>query len=335
MFLDDDIHPLTPPEGAHPRPWELAKPAPTGSWSEVLQSMCTALKRKESAINHPGNRLFLVRLGKDIAEEGMKLPDFPMAVKQVEHLMKRDIADAFKFSKLLETDPALEHAVWYHANSVQYSRPASSFRGAIARLSQMQMWRLITRVGIESAVWHVPKMEHWVSRQQMHAVITAEVAAHLTQQDYCPEYLCGLLHSIGRLSIYRAAVRHRRSPAPETEFVESIANEFHATIGVLIARCWGLEPVIIGAIAHHNSPKDAPPESKKAAWMVHLASIVAHTAMAEAEGLDSEGREALGELKGVRFNIEDAFDVAHDALSECEAFQAAQQANDEEQRSRS
>jgi HD-like signal output (HDOD) protein len=331
MFFDDEIHPLTPPTGEDPKPWLKGKPAQQGTWSEVLKGTCDALKALEETQTHPGNRLFLVRLVKDIKTEDMKLPAFPLAVKQVDHMMRRDIADAFKFSKLLETDPALEHAVWYHANSVQYSRPASSFRGAIARLSQVQMWRLITQVGIESAVWHVPHMEHWVSRQKMHAAVVAEVSAHLVQEAHCTEYVCGLLHGIGRLSIYRAAVRHRRSPAPESTFVEQIANEYYATIGVLVARCWDLDPVITGAIAHHNSPNDANPESKKAAWMIYLANIIAHTAMAEAEGLDSDGREVLEKMRGVRFNIEEAFDVAHDALSESEAFQAAQQANAEEQ----
>ena len=65
--------------------------------------------------------------------------------------------------------------------------------------------------------------------------------------------------------------------------------------------------------------------------MVYLANIIAHTAMAEAEGLDSDGREVLEHMRGVSFNIEEAFDVAHDALSEIEAFQAAQIAHAEEQ----
>ena len=331
MFFDDDIHPLTPPFGHDLRPWSRGKPAKTGSWSEVLKATCDDLKALEVNLAHSGNRLFLVRLAKDIKTDGMKLPPFPVAVKQVDHMMRRDIADAFKFSKLLETDPALEHAVWYHANSVQYSRPASSFRGAIARLSQVQMWRLITHVGIESAVWHVPHMEHWVRREKMHAAVVAEVAAHLTQEAYCPEYVCGLLHGIGRLSIYRAAVRHRRSPAPEVDFVAKVADDFYATIGMLVARSWDLDPIVTGAIAHHNNPNNAPSESKKAAWMVYLANIISHTAMAEAEGLDTEGRETLANLRGVSFNIEEAFDVAHDSLSENEAFQDAQQAHEDEQ----
>ena len=53
--------------------------------------------------------------------------------------------------------------------------------------------------------------------------------------------------------------------------------------------------------------------------------------MAEAEGVDSDGRETLANLRGVSFNIEEAFDIAHDALSENEAFQDAQQANADEQ----
>ena len=330
MFTDDDTHALTPPLGDSPRPWEQGKSARLGSWSEVLKSTCDELKAIEHMTEHPGNRLFLLRLGKDIRADDMRLPPFPVAVKQVDQMMQRDIADAFKFAKLLSTDPALEHAVFYHANSVKYSRPASSLRGAIARLSQHHMWRLITQVGIDSAVWHVPHMPVWVRRQRLHAIVVAEVAAHLTQTEHCPEFLCGLLAGIGRLSIYRAAVRHRRNPAPEPDFVVQIANDFYATIGVLISRCWDLDPVVTGAIANHNTPNRADSKSKKAAWMIYLANIIAHTAVAEAEGLDSDGREVLANLRGVSFNIEEAFDVAHDALSENEAFFEAQQANQQD-----
>ena len=254
-----------------------------------------------------------------------------MAVKQVEHMMKRDNADAFKFSKLLETDPALEHAVWYRANSVRYSRPANSLKGAIARLSQDQMWRLITRVGIESSIWHVPHMQSWVDKQRLHAVVVAEVAAHLAERVRCSEYLAGLLHGVGRLSIYRAAVRHRRSPAPTTDFVAQICNQFYPVIGVLIGRTWDLEPNIVTAIGFHNAPTQAPHEGKKMAWIIHLANIIAYTAEAEAEGIDSDGRETLATMKGVRLDTDEVFDVAHDALSEAEAFIAAQQLEAENQ----
>ena len=320
-----------PPQGVDVRPWTRGRSARTGRWSDVLTSTCDDLNALEQTLSHSGNRMFLNRLVKDLKTDDMRLPTFPPAVNKANDLMNRDIADAFKFAKLLQTDPALEQAVWHHANSVRYSRPASSFRGAIARLSQHRMWRLITQVGIESAVWHVPHMDGWVRQQTMHAAVVAEVAGHLTQMGHCTEYVCGLLHGIGRLSIYRAAVRHRRGPPPEAEFVARISDDFYATVGTLISRCWDFGPVVTGAIAHHNRPSAADPVSKKAAWMVYLANIVAHTAMAEAEGLDSEGREVLSDLQGVSFNIEEAFDVAHDAISENEAFQHAQMAHEAEQ----
>ena len=240
-------------------------------------------------------------------------------------MMKRDNADAFKFSQLIETDPAIEHAVWYQANSVRYSRPASSLRGAIARLSQAQMWRVITRVGIESSAWHVPHMQNWVDKQRIHSVVVAEVSAHLQNEVRCNAYVAGLLHGIGRLSIYRAAVRHRRSAAPENDFVVQISNQFYPAIGVLIGRTWDLDPEIVAAIGFHNNPTKASDTGKKACWMVHLANIIAHTAAAESEGLDSDGRDFLAGMKGVSFDTDEAFDVAHDALSEAESFIAAQQ----------
>jgi len=283
----------------------------------------------ELTATHLGNRKFLSRLGKDIRTEDMKLPAFPQAAKMVHHLLKRDIADAFKFAKLLDTDPALEHAVWYQANSVQYSRPASSLRGAIARLSQNKMWRLITRVSIESAVWHVPRMDHWVNQQRLHSAVVAELASHLSTNEFGPEYMAGLLHGVGRLSVYRAAVRHRRNPAPQAEFVAQISDQFYTRIGALLARTWDLDPVVTAAIAHHNAPVQANANVRHTVWMVHLANIIAHTAVAESMGLESEGRDHLTHLKGVSFDIDLAFDLAHDVISETEAFHAAQDADGE------
>jgi len=331
MSLHDERHPLTPPERDDKRPWTHGGVAPTGTWADVLKTTLQRLITLEHSQTHDGNRLFLHRLNKDLHEPNLKLAPFPAAVKQVDHMMKRDNADAFKFSKLLETDPALEHAVWYQANSVQYSRPANSLRGAIARLSQDNMWRLITRVAIESSIWHVPHMQPWVDQQRLHAVVVAEVAAHLANQVRCKEYVAGLLHGIGRLSIYRAAVRHRRSPAPETAFVIQICHQFYPVIGVLIGRTWDLDPSIVTAMGFHNAPTKAPEAGKKSSWMIHIANIIAYTAAAEAEGLESDGREILAQMKGVRFDMEEAFDLAHDALSEAEAFIAAQHLNAENQ----
>jgi len=330
MFDDDDAHPLTPPQSDDPRPWENGGYAKTGSWSDVLKNTGDILAKLERQSNHDGNRAFLIRLAKDIKDEDMRLPQFPRAAKHVDHLMKKDSADAFKFGQLIDSDPTLETAVWYQANSVRYSRPANSLRGAIARLSQDQMWRLITRVSIESAVWHVPHMKTWVNKQTLHAVVVAEVASGLVNHVRCDEYLGGLLHGIGRLAIYRAAVRSRRGAKPDARFVDQFCTTMYPTIGVLIGRQWDLEPPIIEAIGHHNAPNTAPTH-KKTAWMIHLANIVAHTAQAEADGLDSDGREVLGKMNGVRFDIEEAFDVAHDAISEGEAYQAAMAAESEKE----
>ena len=324
MFFDEETHPLMPPQSDDPRPWSHGGTSPAGTWADVLKTTREQLTSLEHAQDHDGNRLFLHRLNKDLQEEDLKLPAFPSAVKSVDHIMERDIADAFKFSKLLETDPALERAVWYKANSVQFSRPANSLRGAIARLSQDQMWRLITRVGIESAVWHVPKLKPWVDAQRIHSVVTAEVAAHLVGETRCKSYVGGLLHGIGKLSVYRAAVRYRRGPRPENAFVIQICNQFYAQLGVLIARSWNLDPAVVGAIGFHNAPNKAPGEVKREAWMVHLGNIIAHTATAEAEGLDTDGRMVIEKMSGVQFDLEEAMDVAHDALSEAEAFIAAQ-----------
>jgi len=329
MFDDDDVHPLTPNPYARPRPWDGCGVAPHGTWADVVRATQEQISSVEHRQENDGNRLFMHRLKKDLGETDLKLPAFPAAVKTVDQMMKRDIADAFKFSQLLETDEALLKAVWYFANSVQFSRPANSLRGAIARLSQDQMWRVITRVGIESTVWHVPKMRHWVNQQRIHGVVTAEAAAHLAGQPRCAAYVAGLLHGIGRLSIYRAAIRFRRGPAPEPTFVEEVARQLYPQIGVLIARTWDLDPTIVTAIGFHNSPGDAPEEGKREAWLVHLGAILAHTAMAEAEGLDTEGREALGQLPGVQFDLDEAMDIAHDALSEAESFIAAEDDGDE------
>jgi HD-like signal output (HDOD) protein len=330
MFDDDDAHPLTPPDSGNPRPWEKGGSVQSGSWSDVLRTTGDLLKTIEQESTHDGNRAFLIRLAKDIKEDGMRLPEFPRAAKHVDHLMKRDIADAFKFGQLIATDPMLEQAVWYHANSVRYSRPANSLRGAIARLSQDQMWRLITRVSVESAVWHVPHMKAWVDKQTLHSVVVAEVASSLVNEVRCDEYFSGLLHGIGRLAIYRAAVRSRRGPKPDAAFVDNFCQTMYPTIGVLIGRNWDVEPQILEAIGHHNAPNNAPTH-KKTAWMIHLANIVAYTAEAEAEGLDTEGREVLSQMNGVRFDIDEAFDVAHDAISEGEAYQAAMDAEAEKQ----
>ena len=278
----------------------------------------------EHAQDHDGNRLFLHRLNKDLQEEDLEAPELSIIR---EGRRPHDGARQRGRLQVLEAaghgpSPRAGRLVQGQLGSIQ--PPSEQHEGSHRETEPGDdMWRLITRVGFESAVWHVPEAKPWVDAQRIHGVVTAEVAAHLVGEAV-QGVRAGLMHSIGKLSVYRAAVRHRRGPAPENAFVIQICNQFYAQLGVLIARTWDLDPPVVAAIGFHNSPNKAPAVGKREAWMVHLGNILAHTATAEAEGMDTHGRMVIEKMSGVQFDLEEAMDVAHDALSEAEAFIAAQ-----------
>ena len=288
MFLDEETHPPLPPV-RRPPALGTRRTSPGGTWADVLKmtreqltSGACAGPRRESALPCIGStRTF----GKSL-----KLPSTIIREGRRDHMMERDNADAFQFQKLLDADPALERAVWYKANSVQI-RPPNSMR-AIARLSQDDMWRLITQVGFERSL----------ARPEAEALGRLVADSWRCDHEGCRSprgkkavraYVAGLMHSI-ELSVYRAAVRvveaqRRRTPS---SFECATSSTPNSACSSQLAH--GIDPPVVAAIGFHNSPNRLG-VGKREAWIPWATSSLTTCD----ERMDTHGRMVIEKMSGV------------------------------------
>jgi len=303
-----------------PAPWEKGAVAPTLELDALRNQCLMDLAAMDQHASGVGDRKFIGRLAKAISARGLRLPPFPDIARKLETLLSGKRADAYKISRLVEKDPALVRAVWVRATSVQFSRPPGGLQGAIARIGHDDLWRIATRVSLESSVFKVAGMQDLVEDIRLHSFAVAEVTAWMAGEKRGPNYLAGLLHDVGKFVVYRCAVSSRRVPDPHPDFVADIVQRFHTSLSVLIAHAWQLGPMAAAAMGYHHDPRKAPKEYRRTAWYLFLADIVAHGAAAERQGMPSRAREVLGSLKGINFDGDAAMDRAHDAFNDFEAM---------------
>jgi HD-like signal output (HDOD) protein len=203
---------------------------------------------------------------------------------------------------------------------VQFSRPPGGLKGAIARIGHDDLWRIATRVSLESSVFKVAGMEDLVQEIRLHSFAVAEVTAWMAGEKRGNNYLVGLLHDVGKFVVLRCAVSSRRNPDPHPGFVTDIVQRFHPALSVLVAHAWQLGPMACAAMGYHHDPRKTPKEHRRTAFYLYLADIVAHGAAAERQGMPSRAREVLNNLKGISFDADKAMDRAHDAYNDFEAM---------------
>jgi HD-like signal output (HDOD) protein len=165
-------------------------------------------------------------------------------------------------------------------------------------------------------------MEKQIFRMRMHAYATAHVAAWLSETPVGQPFVAGLVHDLGRMLIHRSAVRLRKGPDPDPAYVDRVLVQLHAAVGAIMAYQWNLDPAFIAATAFHNHPSRAPAAHQHLTWVIHASDIIARTAGAEWDGLESNGREVLGSVHGIQFDMEAAIDQAHDAFNHFETIEA-------------
>jgi HD-like signal output (HDOD) protein len=311
-LLDEDLF------AWDPAPWEKGGVPKSIELDSLRNATLMDLAAMEQQGAGPGERKFIGRLAKAVSARGLKLPPFPDIARKLETLLSSSEVNAFKISQLVEKDPALVRAVWVRATSVQFSRPPGGLKGAIARIGNDDLWRIATRVALESSVFKVAGMQDLVEEIRLHSFAVAEVTAWMAGEKRGPNYLAGLLHDVGKFVVFRCAVSSRKTPDPHPDFVTDVVERFHPSLSALVAHAWQLGPMATAGMGFHHNPKKAPKEHRRAAFYIYLADIVAHGAAAERQGMPSKAREVLGNLKGIKFDADKAMDRAHDAFNDFE-----------------
>ncbi len=303
--------PSAPSEHSTVRPWLSGHNALSAVPAEVRTHMLGELYREVDEVDHAGNREFIVRLVRIIGTEKLDLPPFPDVARQLDRLLRQAEVPINKVVKLAEREPALVKRIWQMACSSVFAESPTSFQHAVARVGFDALWQIAMSICVYDAVFRVLGYEDEVDRIRQHGVVAAEVSAWLSPNKEGPTYLAGLLHDVGKLMIYRAAVTRPDKPKPSPEYVDQIVDMHHASLGVLVAQSWKLGDWISAGIAFHHDPTQAPEDQQDIAWTVHVANIATHTAEEARKGQECGGMMALLEIDSFSFDVARTIEKAH------------------------
>jgi HD-like signal output (HDOD) protein len=195
--------------------------------------------------------------------------------------------------RIIEYDPALSMRVLKLVNSALYGLPGkvSSISRAVALIGMRKIRNLAVTTLVVDRFSTLPNslvsMRQFWSMSVRGALWARALAIripehHLEESDTL--FLCGLLHEIGCLVMYReipelacaAVMRARAEKRPDDELEREMLGFDHYAVGAALSRHWRLPEIIVMTQAHHVSPEDAP-RWKDESRLIRLASLLGQT----------------------------------------------------------
>ncbi|MEW6071017.1 MAG: HDOD domain-containing protein [Planctomycetota bacterium] len=230
-------------------------------------------------------------LERAIDAESMELPVLPDTAMHVMQACNDESADAGRLSDILGRDQSLASHVLRIANSAAYApkEPIVSLRQAVSRLGVASIGEIAISIAVKGRVFQVPGHQLAVRELWMHSAaagIYAKEIARQVQGDQESAFLCGLLHDVGKPMVLLKLIDEVRArtdqPIPSLVFEAALA-EFHAEVGAVMARRWGLPEWIVQAILHHHDYRQATEFAGKV-MITSLADELCHWALDEDAG---------------------------------------------------
>jgi HD-like signal output (HDOD) protein len=307
------------PQAPITKPWELGGVTPDMDPDVVRPALMGSLFDALDECDSEAGEAFISRLIRNLGTDQLDLPPFPDVAWRLDTLLRLGDPPLLRVVKIVRREPALVRRVWTQACSAFYARPPNSLDHAVARIGFDALWRIGMSACLYSEVFRVRGFQEDADAVRQHGIITADVAAWLSGKKLGGVYLAGLLHSVGKLLVYKAASPPRAGELPERELVERIAAEHHASIGVLVAHDWKLGPEVAAGIGYYHDPFQAPIQYQETAMQVQVANIATHTAQLSRLGQDCGGLLALLDLPGLNIDVARTIGKAHEVMDGLEA----------------
>ena len=295
----------------------------------------------------------------DSALAGVAIPSCPRTLTELQHELASDTPDIRKVTNSVSNDIALSVAVLRTVNSPIYALPkqVANIAQAVSMLGLRRLGVLVTNTLIRQALkfdglnldefWSVStKRAFWMTRlskrvkgvdaDTAHSVgLLCDLGVPLLMQkfsDYADTYKLANELNVGIPLLKRqfpmmAQIIGKGTDDETRRFTEIEFEKHgieHAQIGAMMARTWGLSPVLCDAIRRHHDytvfwDKNATPA---------VAQVVAMSLVAEFGIHRSTGGEATSEwehggesaLGVIHWSIEDVEDWVQDMLSEDVTF---------------
>ncbi len=314
---DGQTTPASPKTGEGVRgaaPWEGAQVA-TSIHVDVVRERLREELNLELQHATGGDRTFLVRLMHVLESPNLDLPPFPDVAQELNEMLKDENTSVVQLAGVIERDPGLVKRVWAQGSSARYMNPPRSLHHAVSRIGLDALWQLGMAVCMDDNVFRLDGFQDKADAARTQGVVAAEVAAWISKEPRGPMYMAGLLHAVGKLILYRTASdgTDKKNP-PSVDLVDRLAKKYYPSFGVLVARSWKLDNLVVGGVGFHSAPDAADPEVEHCARVLHAAVLATHTASQERAGIDGDGFASLQKIEGLKFDIEGAIAKAYEVF---------------------
>ena len=218
-----------------------------------------------------------------------RLPSLPTIALKVIELAQDPEAEFRDIADVVQHDPALSGKILRTVNSAFYGQERTI--GTISRALQVLGLNSVKTLALGfSLVGNLKGADdkgfdhvgYW--RRSLYTATAARTlsrSAGLVQQEEA--FLGGLLQDLGMVALSQAlgtqygAVLQAAGPrhASLRDYEAAALGVDHAEVGAALAESWGLPPLLVGPIRHHESPGDADDELQGIVRSVALGNRVA------------------------------------------------------------
>ena len=209
--------------------------------------------------------LFSVELSDLIDRKALKLPVLPEIPSRVLAMTTNPEMSISELSDLIHRDQALAGHVLRISNSAAYAgtRQIASLTQAIARLGARLVGDIAFSISLQSEVFHIKGYEQFVSqmwKQALAAGLFGKEIARARRKNVEGQYLCGLLHAVGKPVILQAAIELQDTLKTDLspEIAEILIEDFHSSVGSILTFSWGLPEQVSKACLYYLNYEEAP-----------------------------------------------------------------------------
>jgi len=198
-------------------------------------------------------------------------------------------SDLNDLSRLVHQDQSIAGRVLRIANSAAFApvERIVSLQQAVSRLGLQLLSEIALSVAVQANVFHSIKYKTQIAIMWKHALASAifgKEIARFMRRNVEGQYLCGLLHTIGKPVVLKTieSFEQQNKADIEIEKVMEMVEHYHIPVGDFVTRKWNLPKSVQMASRFYQKYSDTP-EFKMETAITHLADKLASVIIIETE----------------------------------------------------
>jgi len=224
-------------------------------------------------------------LEEGLTSKAIELPVMPRVANKVFTLTNDPNADISQLSDLVHSDQSIASHVLRIANSAAYGGGDQivSLKQAVARLGMNLLGEIAIAVSIQSDIFKAPGFEAQIASLLRHALGSAAYGKEIARKrrrNVEGQFLCGLLHSVGKPIALQliAKLQVEKSVELEIQDVAALVARFNRPIAVSVAKEWKLPKQLQVTTVFYKNYADAPTFKDESA-ATYLSQMLANWVM--------------------------------------------------------